>query len=194
MAMDWDKTNLKTLQAEARHYGIKISTGLSKEEIWNLVQNAKKNDPELQKIKDDIESKSDKELSDIEKKWKEQMKLKWIILTCNDPDMQEQEGVMRTIFLSSEEYRDAGLEMSVGKYIPYDTVWAVPTCLLDSLKEEYYNRKVKYQNKKENGTMENGYRYVPTRRYNIEEMENPTQEEINLIKTRQQAEKTLSGD
>ena len=185
--------HMKTLQAEARTYRITMEPGMKKEELYDKVEAAKSADKDLQKAKEistNIESKES--ISDVEQEWREAMALKRVIITSNDPDDSEDSGVMYSVTMSDGKFKKADLEISISKFIPFDTVWMVSQAMVDSLQECYYNRKKKYKIKKGEGS-DFGFELVPTKKYNIDILDDITEDELNTIRTRQLAESTLEG-
>jgi hypothetical protein len=190
MAEEYKKMNMKTLQAEARSYGINV-LGKSKEELYDEIQQAKQNDVALQRAKE-IREKDPNDLSEAEKIYKENMKLIRVSVSSNDPNDSELTGVLHSVTISSKILKEADMEVDVTRFIPFDTDWHAEKCIVDSLAEKIYFREKKYKRKKED-KQETGYERIPARKYNIEYLDPLTKEEIEDIKLRQRAQNTI-GD
>ena len=178
-----DTINMRTLQSEARQYGISFKAGITKEDLYNLVQEAKSNDAMLKIAK---ESKSnEKSLSDMtegDKQWYEQMKLKRISLSSNMQSDVDAEGVQYSVKIVNPILDSADKYINVSRFIPFDTVWMVEQCLLDSLKSEIFYRRKKYKNKNSIFGEDEGYKQIPSKKYNIEILDDMTLEELEELK------------
>jgi len=178
-----DTVNMRTLQSEARQYGITFKAGITKEDLYNLVQEAKSNDEMLKIAK---ESKStEKSLKDItagEKQWYDQMKLKRISMSSNMQSDTDAEGVQYSVKIVNPDLDAADKYINVSRFIPFDTVWMVEQCLLDSLKSEIFYRRKKYKNKNSIFGEDEGYKQIPSKKYNIEILDDMTLAELEELK------------
>ena len=184
-----NSVSMKTLESEARMYGIDVTKGIKKEDLYDLIQTKK-----LEAQAPDIEQEEDVNLSDVEKEYKKATKLIRVIISSNDPQDAEAEGVFRSITLSNPAFDKLGLDKILGKYVPFDTPWHIPNCLYQSLTEDFFYREKKFVVKGDGGIpKEQGYKRTPTRKYNIELLEPLNKSELKNISTRQLAEQVMEG-